>query len=181
MTPDMFSYDGELRRKGVLLYFNGPMSQTMVEGMAGIMRQKLRAEAAALPVSQRIFAILVEQMQNIVRYSVERVRHAEDGAVAHGQVIVGREDDGSFFVACGNRIRSCDGDGLTRRIEHIRSLGGEDLKAYYRQTRRGEAPHDSQGAGLGLIEMARHSARPLDYRITPLDRDTAFFAMKVVA
>jgi hypothetical protein len=181
MTPDMFTYDGELRRKGVLLYFNGPMSQTMVEGMAGIMREKLRAEAAALPVSQRIFAILVEQMQNIVRYSAERVRHSDDGALAHGQVVVGREDDGRFFVACGNRIRSSDGDGLTRRIEHLRSLRGEELKAYYRQTRRAAPAQGSRGAGLGLIEMARHSARPLDYRITPLDRDTAFFAMKVVA
>lgn len=181
MTPDMLSYYEEMRSRGVILYFNGPMSQTVVEGMAGIMREKMRAEDAAMGVAQRVFAILVEQMQNIVRYSAERVTDAGDGALAHGQVVVGRETDGRFFVACGNRIRSADGEGLVRRIEHLRSLSDQDLKAYYRRTRRAAPAEGSLGAGLGLIEMAKQAARPLDFRITPLDRATAFFTMKVVA
>jgi hypothetical protein len=181
MTPDMFNdYEG-MRNRGVILFFNGPMSQTVVEGMAGIMRDKMRAEDAAMGVTQRVFAILVEQMQNIVRYSAERVNDAREGTLAHGQVVVGRETDGRFFVACGNRIRSADGEGLVRRIEHIRSLSDQDLKAHYRQTRRAAPTQGALGAGLGLIEMARQAARPLDFRITPLDTATAFFTMKVVA
>lgn len=179
MTSELFSYYEHLRSRGVILYFNGPVSQTVVEGMAELMREKMRAEDAGMAVVQKVFAILVEQMQNIVRYSAERA--ISSGQLAHGQVVVGREDDGRFFVACGNKIRSADGEGLVRRIEHIRALSDQDLKAYYREVRRADLPDGALGAGLGFIEMARQAARPLDFCITPLDPDTAFFAMKVVA
>lgn len=181
MTSELFSYYENLRSQGVILYFNGPVSQSVVEGMAQLMRDKMRAEDAGLGVVQKVFAILVEQMQNIVRYSVERSPGEHAPALAQGQVVVGREDDGRFFVACGNKIRSADGEGLVRRIEHIRKLSEPDLKAYYREARRTATPEGSLGAGLGLIEMARQAARPLDFSVTPLDTDTSFFAMKVVA
>lgn len=181
MTSELFSYYENLRSRGVILYFNGPVSQAVVEGMAELMREKMRAEEAGLAVAQKVFAILVEQMQNIVRYSAERGACSGSLALAHGQVVVGREECGRFFVACGNKISSADSDGLVRRIERIRSLSEQELKAYYREVRRAEQPEGALGAGLGLIEMARQAARPLDFSITPLDPDTAFFAMKVVA
>lgn len=181
MTSELFSYYENLRSRGVILYFNGPVSQSVVEGMAQLMREKMRAEDAGLGVVQKVFAILVEQMQNIVRYSVERCNGDDSPALAHGQVVVGREGDGRFFVACGNKIRSADGEGLVRRIEHISKLSEQDLKAYYREVRRATPQEGALGAGLGLIEMARQSARPLDFSVTPLDPDTSFFAMKVVA
>lgn len=181
MTSELFTYYENLRSRGVILYFNGPVSQTVVEGMAELMREKMRAEDAGIGMVQKVFSILVEQMQNIVRYSAERATSMGQPALAHGQVVVGREEDGRFFVACGNKIRSADGEGLVSRIEHIRALSGQDLKAYYREMRRATPQEGSLGAGLGLIEMARQAARPLDFSITPLDTDTSFFAMKVVA
>lgn len=181
MTSELFCYYDDLRSRGVILYFNGPVSQSVVEGLAELMREKMRAEEAGLGVVQKVFAILVEQMQNIVRYSAERRTDGGCPALAHGQVVVGREDDGRFFVACGNKIRSSDGEGLVHRIEHIRQLSEQDLKAYYREVRRSTTSGSALGAGLGLIEMARQAARPLDFCVTPLDSDTSFFAMKVVA
>lgn len=181
MTGELFEYYENLRKNGVILYFNGPVSQSVVEGMAELMREKMRAEDAGMTMMQKVFAILVEQMQNIVRYSAERDAGQSSAALAHGQVVVGREEDGRFFVACGNRVRKGECAELARRIEHIRGLSGQALKDHYRAMRRAQTPEGSLGAGLGLIEMARQSARPLDFRITPLDTDTSFFAMKVVA
>lgn len=182
MATSLFRYYEDMQREGVILYFNGPVSQTMVEGIAELMRNKMRAEEAGMGAMQRVFAILVEQMQNIVRYSSERHISSEQcmGEMAHGQVVVGREESGEFFVACGNKIRSADGSVLTDHIETLRSMSKADLKAYYKE-RRKSLRQTTKGAGLGFVEMARKASRPMDYDIVPVDGDTSFFSMKVVA
>ena len=99
MKMSLFKYYEEMQKEGVILYFNGPVSQTVVESIAELMRSKMRAEEAGMGSVQRVFAVLVEQMQNIVRYSTERDVDNEEcsGEMAHGQVVVGREEDGRFF------------------------------------------------------------------------------------
>ncbi|WP_319468415.1 SiaB family protein kinase [uncultured Pseudodesulfovibrio sp.] len=183
MADSLFRYYEEMQREGVILYFNGPVSQGVVESIADLMRNKMSAEEAGMGSVQRVFSILVEQMQNIVRYSSERevASDALQGDMAYGQVVVGREMDGRIFVACGNRVSAEDCGELTDHIERLRRMNPEELKAYYRERRRSRAPENSKGAGLGFVEMARKSARPMDYEIRPLDCDTSFFSMKVVA
>ena len=178
----MFSCDELLRGEGVILYFDGPISQGVVESLAGLMRLKMRAEEAGLGSVQRVFAVLVEQMQNIVRYSSERQPSGDGppGEMAHGRVAVGREDDGKFFVACANRIHAEDGSGLAERIDRLRAMSRDELKAYYKERRKAAAGDSAKGAGLGFVEMARKAALPLSYDIVPVDGSTSLFSMKVV-
>ena len=182
MRTSLFKYYNEMQRDGVILYFNGPVSQPVVEGMAELMRSKMRAEDAGMGSVQRVFAILVEQMQNIVRYSSERQvdNVNQQGEMALGQVVVGREDDGHFFVACGNKVNSSDCVELSEYIQTLRSMSKNELKTYYRERRKGPDCATSKGAGLGFVEMARKAFRPMDFDIVPLDGDTSFFSMKVV-
>ncbi|MCJ2163374.1 MULTISPECIES: SiaB family protein kinase [unclassified Pseudodesulfovibrio] len=182
MGTSLFKYYEEMQKDGVILYFNGPVSQSMVEGMAELMRAKMRAEDAAMGAVQRVFAILVELMQNIVRYSAER--HMDNGShqgeMAHGQIVVGREEAGHFFVACGNKVGSADCMELAEHIEILRSMNKDELKAYYRECRKRPDSATDKGAGLGFVEMARKASRPLDFDIVPVDVNTSFFSMKVV-
>ena len=122
MKMSLFSHYESMQKEGVILYFNGPISQRVVESIASLMRTKMRAEDAGMGSAQRVFAVLVEQMQNIVRYSSERHMDGADlqGEMAHGQVVVGRETDGRFFVACGNRIPAESGSGLAERSSGCR-------------------------------------------------------------
>lgn len=176
MTPKMYDCYESLRGEGVILYFNGPVSQCVVEGMGDLMRRKLRSEEAEAKVSHRIFAILVEQMQNIVRYSAERDATGLDGGdMASGQVVVGREEDGRFYVACGNRIGADSGRRLSDRLNKVSSMSKDELKRYYKECRRKGPDAESRGAGLGFIEMARRAEGPMDYHIRPVDSETAFF------
>lgn len=182
MRMSLFKYYEEMHTDGVILYFNGPVSQAMVESIAELMRSKMRAEEAGMGSVQRVFAVLVEQMQNIVRYSSERHvdSPAHEGEMAHGQVVVGREEDGRFFVACGNTILSEDGTGLAEQIELLRSMNRDELKAYYKERRKQPDCCSVKGAGLGFVEMARKASQPLDFNIVPVDGSTSFFSMKVV-
>ena len=181
MKMSLFKYYEEMRNEGVILYFNGPVSQPVVESIADLMRSKMRAEEAAMASVQRVFAVLVEQMQNIVRYSTEReVGGGLPGEMAHGQVVVGREEDGRFFVACGNKILTEDGGALSEQIDRLQAMNRDELKAYYKERRKAPECASPKGAGLGFVEMARKAAQPLDYSISPVDGSTSFFSVKVV-
>ena len=182
MKPRYYDCFEKLEKEGVILYFNGPVTQGVVEGLARLMRRKMASEDLGMKTARTVFTLLVEQMQNIVRYSAEREETERDeGGVGHGLVIVGRERDGRMYVACGNRIRTEDGPRLTERIERVRGMSKEDLKAYYKERLRCEPDPDSRGAGLGFIEMARKAGGPLDFSIMDLEGGTSFFSMKVVA
>jgi hypothetical protein len=100
--------------------------------------------------------------------------------MAHGQVVVGREKDGRFFVACGNRILTDDSRGLADHLGLLQAMTKDELKAYYRERRKRQGAGTLKGAGLGFVEMARKASRPLDYDIVPVDASTSFFSMKVV-
>lgn len=178
----LFKYYEEMRKEGVILYFNGPVSQAVVESIAGLMRSKMQAEEAGLGAVQRVFAVLVEQMQNIVRYSSERDIDSSDfqGEMAQGQVVVGREADGRFFVACGNKILTEDSGVLAEQINRLQTMSQDELKTYYKERRKSSQSSSSKGAGLGFVEMARKASQPLAYDIVSVDGDTSFFSMKVV-
>lgn len=168
--------------ESIVFYFHGPVSQGVVEGIGDVVRAKMRHDDVGMKVTQRVFAILIEQMQNIVRYSTDRLTDDTGGSeTACGQVIIGLDESGDYYISCGNRIRSEDSENLFNKIEQIRQMSPEELKQYYREQRRKGPDESSKGAGLGFIEMARKSRKPLDYAIEPMDDETSFFSMKVIA
>ncbi|SKA82503.1 hypothetical protein SAMN02745704_01566 [Paucidesulfovibrio gracilis DSM 16080] len=182
MTHDVLRHYEMVRQDGLILSFSGPVSQGVVEGLAELMREQMRTELTEERLVRKVFAILVEQLQNIVRYSSERVPGTGgEEEMAQGQVLVGREPDGRYFVACGNKIPRDEGQRLLERVGRMRSMDREELKALYKQMRRQGPDPESKGAGLGFIEMARKAERPLDCSVVPVDNETSFFSMKVVA
>ena len=47
-----------------------------------------------------------------------------------------------------------------------------------KETLKGETPEGSKGAGVGLIEIARRSSRPIEFDFTDVDSRFSFFALE---
>lgn len=178
-VTQMYGYYKELDKRGIILYFNGPISQSVVEGIADMMRQKMRLTDAGLSISQKVFGVLVEQMQNIINYSVDKHHPGEDGmgGIGTGQIVVG-QDEGEFYVACGNKIEKGLEQNIRVKLEAIKDMDKDELKSYYKEQRRNGSDAFSKGAGLGFIEMARKASYPLDYKIEPINDEMSYFAVK---
>ena len=174
----LYSYYQSMNREGVVLYFNGPISQSVVESIGEMMRRKMACEEEGMQTARKVFAVLVEQMQNIINYSVDACRSEAEGNLGMGQIMVGRREEG-FFVSCGNAVDREMEARIRGMIDAVNGMDREELKAYYRRQRRAEPDEMSRGAGLGFIEMARKASRPLDYRFTPIDASTSFLAVTV--
>ena len=65
------------------------------------------------------------------------------------------------MIKAGNLIENADVERLREKLEQIRKADKDELKAMYKETLKGETPEGSKGAGVGFIEIARRSSRPI--------------------
>ena len=181
MAVKLFDLYQNFMDEGIIFCFCGPASQSIVEGIGDALMQKMEREEADRSMSRKVFAVFVEQMQNVVFHSAEVVSGGDDatGQMGYGVVVVGREDE-CFFVRSGNYVKRRDADRISEQLERIRTMDKVQLKQFFKEQRKKEMPESSKGAGLGFIDTARKASRPIEFKITPGHGDMVFFSLKVI-
>ena len=125
--------------------------------------------------------MLIEQTQNILHYSAETKpdKNNSEQIERLGFITLGFEDD-HYFVAGGNRILNVDLERVKSKLTRIQEMDPLELKAYYREMRKKDQEATSKGAGLGFIELARKSSKPLEFNFIEIDPEYSFFCLKTV-
>jgi len=175
---NLYYFKTELDTEGILFSFSGPLSQKLLLEMGDTLRNKLTLEKATPSLTLKVFSMLVEQTQNIIHYSAEKRTpfHSKE-AVSEGIIVVGYEN-GRYYVLCGNRIYNERVNRITNQLTKLQKMDKDELKDYYKEQRRKGPYADSQGAGLGFIEMARRSATPIEFNFQKVDDRFSFFSLK---
>jgi len=180
MSLNLYQFHEGIKKEGILFCYSGPISQSTVEGIGATLRLNMELEDAGASTAQTVFSVFVEQMQNILNYSAEKLGSIPETEkeLRKGVLVIGHAEDG-FFVYCGNRILNGDIEGLRSRIEAIRLLDKDSLKTLYKEKRKADPEAGSKGGGLGLIDMARKAGKPMEYGFTEIDGTFSFFSIKV--
>ncbi|MEZ5828988.1 MAG: SiaB family protein kinase [Hyphomicrobiales bacterium] len=174
-----------LHSQGVIFAYSGYVTEPVLSGVGEALKQKLTIDDADTKTLRSVFAIFVEQMQNIIRYSAEKAEQplppaSEKGAlkeIRYGILTIGREGD-DYVVCAGNLIRRADVARLRERLNQIKGMNKAELKALYKEKLRSEPEAGSKGAGLGFMEIARRATRPIEFDFAEVDADHSFFALK---
>ncbi|SDV49899.1 SiaB family protein kinase [Chitinasiproducens palmae] len=186
MSLDLWTLSQTLAHEKVLLCFDGPLSQAVIEQIGEAIRRHLKRERMDDGRLYDVFSIYIEQTQNIRNYL--RTWIARDGAAApdsadHATVALARTDDGGYVVTAGNPVAQADLEGLTARIDALASLDAAALRKRYREQLRAARGETGTNAGLGLLDMARKSSQPLRYEVrhgtthASLPERTAYFQL----
>ena len=61
-----------LHKHGVIFAYSGYVTEPVLSGVGEALKQKLTIDDANTKTLRSVFAIFVEQMQNIIRYSAEK-------------------------------------------------------------------------------------------------------------
>lgn len=174
-----------LHNQGVIFAYSGYVTEPVLSGVGEALKQKLTIDDADTKTLRSVFAVFVEQMQNIIRYSAEKARSspppaADDRAlreIRYGILTIGKEGD-DYVVCAGNLIERADVERLRAKLTRIRDMSKEELKALYKEQLRAEPEVGSKGAGLGFMEIARRASKPIEFDFTDVDGNHAFFALK---
>jgi hypothetical protein len=180
LASDLADLRETMHDRGVMFCFSGYMTETILTGIAGAVRQKLEVEDADRRTMKGLFSIFIELVQNVIRYSTEKYeKQVEDSLIdlRYGVITVGRRGS-SYYVACGNMISNHDVERLRVGLDRILELDKEGLKSLYKETLKGPTPETSKGAGVGFIEIARRAPNGFTYDIKPVDDEYSFFAVK---
>lgn len=172
---DLLSMRESYLRDRIMLCFNGPISRSLIEEIGKALRNYLNTQQATPSAAMDVFAVYIEMTQNIRHYALCQ---GYDETQASATVAVAQDPEGRYLVSAGNMVEAADGERLVRMIEALGPLNRVELKAAYKQQLR--QPRDAEresGAGLGLLDMARKSSRPLRASLQALPDGQGFFSL----
>ncbi|MBF0316630.1 MAG: hypothetical protein HQL04_00515 [Nitrospirae bacterium] len=179
MLTDLYELYKQMLNEKIIFCFSGPVSQHVVEGIGATLKLKMEIDDNDINTIQRVFSIFVEQMQNLMNYSAERVsQEREGGDLGIGLFVVGFKD-GHFYVRCGNKIKNDKLSVIRAQVDELRTLNADELKTLYRRRRKEPSPEGSKGGGLGFIEMARKASQPIEIDYTTVDETISFLSVTV--
>ena len=184
LARDLFELRRTLHRQGVIFAYSGYVTEPVLSGVGEALKRKLKIDDADTKTLRSVFAVFVEQMQNIIRYSAEKmapiVAEQETGAlgeIRHGILTIGKEG-GEYVVYSGNLIERADVERLRARLTKIRDMSKDELRALHKEQLRSEPEAGSKGAGLGFMEIARRASKPIEFDFIDVDAQHAFFSLK---
>jgi len=180
LAAQTYEFRNYLHDQGIMFCYSGYMTEDILTGIGDAIKKKLAYDDADTKTTRTVFAVFVEQMQNVIRYSAER--EPEDALpgeseLSFGVLTVGKGQDG-FFVTCGNKIELGDVDRLEKSLSAIKQLDKGGLKDLYKKTLKGDVPEFSVGAGVGFIDIARKATHGIEFDFINVDETHAFFSLK---
>lgn len=173
---DIYRHYQSARDEKIVLSFMGIVTQQIMVEYGKILNEQ---EGLSQNSRHLLFSIYVELTQNILRYSDDQLPPPPTGARGVGIVIVS-ESDKSFYVNSGNHVSAERAAHLQTALTELCAMDADQLKQFHKERRRNGAPEDSQGAGLGLIEVARRASEPPQFELRQTPEGRTFFSLSVV-
>jgi len=174
------AFKSMMDERGIIFSFSGYLSEGVLYSLGEALRHKMTLEDTDITTVKKVFSVFVEQSQNIIRYSADKLVGPGDHGIelSSGMVTIGREE-GHFYIVCANSMRQDQVEKLRERLETLKSMDKEEIKTYYREQLREAPDADSRGGTIGLIEIARRASAPIEFDFKPEDNGTSFFCLRV--
>jgi hypothetical protein len=177
-TNSLISLREFFSHQQILICFNGPISTTLIGEIGSALKEHIESNHAPELEVMDVFSVYIEMSQNIRNYSTSRGFSDADSSAT---VVIAAAEAGHYAVCAGNLVQMEDGQALIQRIHELADCDKAQLKLLYKQQlRRPHAQAPGQGAGLGLIEIARRSSQPMEASLDPLEPGRAFFSLRAI-
>lgn len=161
----------------LILVYQGEFTQETTKSILAMAERNLDSSGEESSIKRKVFNVMVEALQNIVKHSDELI---EGEMKSHTAIfLIGKEKD-RYTIMAGNPIRKGNMDALQQKLEHINSLDKDGLKEMYKEIIKNTTISDKGGAGLGFVDMARKSGEKLQFEFPEMSPEYYFFCLKVI-
>ncbi|MHA6480797.1 SiaB family protein kinase [Paenibacillus sp. strain BS8-2] len=178
MMIDVLEVQQALRSRGILICFSGKLTQALIVEYGEAVKSYLETEDRPQNEVYNIFALFIEQTQNINNYIAIKTNSPHYETLLHSSIVtIGKTEDDGYLVCSGNLIENEDVAALESYIDPLMTMDKTELKALYRTKMKADLAPGAASAGLGLIDMARKSSTPLQYSIVERNNGLSFFTL----
>jgi hypothetical protein len=160
----------------LILVYQGDFTQETTKSILAMAERNIDSSGEDSSIKRKVFNVMVESLQNIVKHSDELV----DGETrSHAAIfLIGREAN-RYTIMSGNPIRKSNIPALKEKLERINGLDKDGLKELYKEIIKNTTISEKGGAGLGFVDMARKSGEKLEFVFPEMAGDYSFFCLKV--
>src|SRR6478735_3032622 len=109
----------------LILVFQGDFTQETTKSILTMAERNLDSSGEESNIKRKVFNVMVEALQNIVKHSDELV----DGEKhSHAAIFLIGKESNRYSIMSGNPIRKTNVEGLDDKLQHINSLDKDGLK-----------------------------------------------------
>ena len=156
--------------------YQGDFCQKITKSILTTVEQILDVTEENPAVKRKVFKVMVESLQNIVKHSKEP---KENDLRRHPAVfMVGREPHG-YSIMSGNPVHKEMVPRLKSTLDRVNSVDRARLKDLYKHIIQGATLSDKGGAGLGFVDMVRKSGENLLFEFPEISETWCLFYLKV--
>src|SRR5215470_18238308 len=137
LASQLMDLRATLHKQGIIFAYSGYVTEPVLSGVGEALKRKLKIDDADTKTLRSVFAVFVEQMQNIIRYSAEKLSvDAPDDAIRplaeirHGILTIGKEGS-DYVVYSGNLVERADVERLRARLSQVRDMNKDELRAMH--------------------------------------------------
>jgi hypothetical protein len=163
-----------LEKENLLLSFKGEFNQELINAILILSSGKHTLDASNVVVKTRIFSIIVECLQNICKHGADDLVHSE---IKPGILLISKHNK-TAVISVGNLIPNADVNTLTQKIDDLKKMSKDELKAHAKNVLQTGRLSAKSGAGLGLITIIRKS-EGIEYEIKKFSDEISFFSLQV--
>jgi hypothetical protein len=167
--------------KGDVIYkYKGNVTHDIIVRALKIIDESLEVCSENNKLKKKVFSVFVECIQNLFHH-VDNPPEIVDSEQAEnfGSIILARDAGYFYRLSTGNFVEINKVNKVKERIDQIRCMNEEDLKALYREVLGNREYSAKGGGGLGIIDIARKSGNKLDYNIFDYDNEYVFFELDI--
>lgn len=162
----------------VVLVYRGDFTQETTKSILAMAERNLEVSGEESNIKKKIFNVMVEALQNIVKHSDEGKERAGEVSPHSAIFLIGHEH-GKYSIMSGNPVKNENVANLQAALERVNSLDKDGLRELYKEIIKSTTISEKGGAGLGFVDMARKSGEKLQWTFIPLDEQYSFFCLRV--
>lgn len=161
----------------VILIYEGDFTQETTKSILTMAERNLESSGEESTIKKKIFNVMVEALQNIVKHSDDS--KGDDNVNHHAAIFLIGHERSQYSIMSGNPVKNVNLPALKAALEKINSLDKDGLKDLYKEIISNTTISEKGGAGLGFVDMARKSGEKLEWAFVPMNDETSFFCLKV--
>lgn len=162
----------------LILVYEGDFTQETTKSILTMAERNLDSSGEESGIKRKVFNVMVEALQNIVKHSSEQGMKA-GSLMSQSAIFMISRDESRYCVLTGNPIPKENVAKLTEGLNNINSKDKEGLKEMYKEIIKNTQISEKGGAGLGFVDMARKSGEKLEFMFANMNDNYDFFCLKV--
>jgi hypothetical protein len=160
---------------GKLLEYTGQVDYRIIDQLLKKFKKSQDFIILDKTTGKRIYAILVECLENIAKHSVKNFT----GDIKMQPSILVRKLNDKIVIKASNPVGIDKTGELIRRLNQVNYLEDKVLSTLYENKINKVTKPEENGAGLGFMLMKIKSGNKITYKFTRIDDDYTYFEIKI--